>query len=359
MSEPSHERQVKPPPPTVHSGTYRKRPFSDMAHTSKSGYDGGGGGQRSGGRCPRGGGRGGRHPSHRGALDRQRNNNNNHHNHQRSRRPPPARSSVPPPPSQCCIVCQATQPKYKCPTCRAPYCSVACCRAHKEDSCRAADAVNAAEPPPVDDGTKGEANAVSRSRYTLERDQIRLAMGPCPRSKPASMSDKHRESSITAHENGNAEGWGISSEMVRALHTTEWVQRELQDVGLRELIVRVTRASNVVGRNGRETEQERFLDQMLTRLPSFRLFVDKLLVITGILERQQGDAAMDVNEWLLRDAGATDSRGLALRPIATRTSMNPTAIAPVMEQVASSEDESATTSENSDAGSDDSSEAED
>jgi len=30
-----------------------------------------------------------------------------------------------------CVVCGDNSAKYKCPVCRAPYCSVACCRSHK------------------------------------------------------------------------------------------------------------------------------------------------------------------------------------------------------------------------------------
>ncbi|CAK1551181.1 unnamed protein product [Leptosia nina] len=33
-----------------------------------------------------------------------------------------------------CIQCGET-PKYKCPTCRQPYCSVLCCKLHKEKPC--------------------------------------------------------------------------------------------------------------------------------------------------------------------------------------------------------------------------------
>eukprot|EP00899_Mesostigma_viride_P021287 jgi/Mesvir1/2915/Mv13985-RA.1 len=34
-----------------------------------------------------------------------------------------------------CIVCVTAESKYKCPTCRALYCSVACYRKHKETPC--------------------------------------------------------------------------------------------------------------------------------------------------------------------------------------------------------------------------------
>ncbi|CAI7787170.1 unnamed protein product [Closterium sp. NIES-54] len=37
---------------------------------------------------------------------------------------------------QQCVVCQSQTAKYKCPTCLSPYCSVACCRKHKETPCQ-------------------------------------------------------------------------------------------------------------------------------------------------------------------------------------------------------------------------------
>ncbi|XP_065332417.1 zinc finger HIT domain-containing protein 3 [Cloeon dipterum] len=36
-----------------------------------------------------------------------------------------------------CVICGAKDSKYKCPTCRVPYCSVACCKNHKNsDVCK-------------------------------------------------------------------------------------------------------------------------------------------------------------------------------------------------------------------------------
>ncbi|KAH7672606.1 putative MYND Zn-finger protein/hormone receptor interactor protein [Dioscorea alata] len=35
-----------------------------------------------------------------------------------------------------CEVCKEAQSKYKCPSCLAPYCSVACFRKHKENPCQ-------------------------------------------------------------------------------------------------------------------------------------------------------------------------------------------------------------------------------
>lgn len=46
-----------------------------------------------------------------------------------------------------CQVCTTTESKYKCPTCRAPYCSAACYKAHKETPC--APEAKPAAPPAV------------------------------------------------------------------------------------------------------------------------------------------------------------------------------------------------------------------
>ncbi|KAG7394481.1 ATP-dependent Clp protease proteolytic subunit 2, mitochondrial [Phytophthora boehmeriae] len=37
--------------------------------------------------------------------------------------------------AQVCAVCETAEAKYKCPTCRAPYCSLVCCKKHKETPC--------------------------------------------------------------------------------------------------------------------------------------------------------------------------------------------------------------------------------
>lgn len=48
-----------------------------------------------------------------------------------------------------CQVCSSAESKYKCPTCRLPYCSVACYRNHKAEPCHA-PAPELAAPPPAE-----------------------------------------------------------------------------------------------------------------------------------------------------------------------------------------------------------------
>ncbi|RLN45450.1 hypothetical protein BBJ28_00006629 [Nothophytophthora sp. Chile5] len=47
-----------------------------------------------------------------------------------------------------CAICETAESKYKCPTCRAPYCSAACCKKHKETPCDPQPAIEAACPEP-------------------------------------------------------------------------------------------------------------------------------------------------------------------------------------------------------------------
>ena len=46
--------------------------------------------------------------------------------------------------AQLCAICETAEAKYKCPTCRAPYCSLVCCKKHKETPC---EPVSASETP--------------------------------------------------------------------------------------------------------------------------------------------------------------------------------------------------------------------
>lgn len=48
-----------------------------------------------------------------------------------------------------CKVCSKSAAKYKCPTCRLPFCSVPCSRAHKADPCSAVASSAAVAPPPT------------------------------------------------------------------------------------------------------------------------------------------------------------------------------------------------------------------
>jgi len=110
------------------------------------------------------------------------------------------------------------------------------------------------------------------------------------------------------------EGWKLEPGMIELVERSTWLRDELQDEGLRHLLLRVVTASkNVVavgggaGRNDRNnrrgrnafqrnnycvataaviTEQEQLLERLKSEYPQFGNFLDKLLLLAGILERQ-------------------------------------------------------------------------
>jgi hypothetical protein len=61
--------------------------------------------------------------------------------------------------AQLCAVCEATEAKYKCPTCRAPYCSLVCCKKHKETPC---------EPPPASEKPQEPAQPAAAPASAME-----------------------------------------------------------------------------------------------------------------------------------------------------------------------------------------------
>ncbi|EGZ13279.1 hypothetical protein PHYSODRAFT_354965 [Phytophthora sojae] len=64
--------------------------------------------------------------------------------------------------AQLCAVCETAEAKYKCPTCRAPYCSLVCCKKHKETPCEPAPAPEKPQEPPTATPATGSASAVEK-----------------------------------------------------------------------------------------------------------------------------------------------------------------------------------------------------
>lgn len=111
------------------------------------------------------------------------------------------------------------------------------------------------------------------------------------------------------------EGWKITDAMIEAMEQSEWLKKELKDVGLRHLIMNINRAADVARRNSSKTEQEEELDQTKNDYPPFKTFIDKLLVLTGVLERHGEDENLDMNQWLEKEQDGTTATHLVLKPI--------------------------------------------
>ena len=114
-------------------------------------------------------------------------------------------------------------------------------------------------------------------------------------------------------------GWKITEAMMNEIDKSDWLRSELQDGGLRQLIWEVSSASKRVVHSGTCTHQEALLQNMSTKYPMFRTFLDKLKVLTGILERQGGGGGggaqdgEDLKNWL--EIEGHDIGPLALKPL--------------------------------------------
>lgn len=266
-------------------------------------------------------------------------------------RPNRRRTAPPPPPPKTCSECSGEQPKYKCPKCREPYCSIVCCRKHKEKDCEASA---------VATKDKAAATGAQKSKY-LPSDQ--LTRDPIQNSK------LQREQLVEDYDEDLDEGWKITKHMMDEMDKSDWLRKELQDGGLRQLIHEVYGSSRNVIRSGGNaasatTYQEEALANLQSQYPNFRIFLEKLKVMTGILERQQvnEEEEEDLSSWLEYTRSSDDVGPLALKPLPSREEFLPP---PPPEQAASSsEEETSSSSENgsssdeSDASSDASSESE-
>jgi hypothetical protein len=235
---------------------------------------------------------------------------------------------APPPEALKCSVCHETEnPKYKCPICRASYCCVACCRKHKETPCH-----------------KETPQTTACTPKLSEEEQIKSKYLPASllkKSAPASVAvlvtrDQQRD------QNSNYEdledGWKMTQEMVNSMHHSEWLREELQDPGLQQIIAEIATASHAVvgGGSGRKfkhnqqmhqqrideaaTHQERLLHKLQGDCPRFKFFLDKLLVLTGVLEGggQQGVVVKggEMEHMLMNES--KPQQQLVLKPLPSR-----------------------------------------
>ena len=121
--------------------------------------------------------------------------------------------------------------------------------------------------------------------------------------------------------------WKLTDDMKAALHNSLWLQRELQDQGLRHLLTQIAAAPNTIrSRHDPTTEQEDLLHRTRETNTAFASFLDKTMVIAGILERHEGGEAttagekkpMPLEEWLCSHPNDTPLP-LTLKPLPRRT----------------------------------------
>jgi hypothetical protein len=165
----------------------------------------------------------------------------------------------------CCTVCALANPKYKCPKCRQPYCSVSCCKSHR-DSCSAHL------------GT--ESSILQPSSITTLKDKSKYL--------PQDTLEIYQESYIThpsaaaatsKEEDEDVEKWPITDEMKRSLSDSPWLRKELVDGGLRQIITNIDSSPY--------EQRKELLHKGICDNSNFRNFIDQLLVTAGVLKKSE------------------------------------------------------------------------
>mmetsp|Transcript_32703 Transcript_32703/g.47323 ORF Transcript_32703/g.47323 Transcript_32703/m.47323 type:complete len:260 (-) Transcript_32703:357-1136(-) len=188
-----------------------------------------------------------------------------------------------------CSICHTAIGKYKCPKCRAPYCSVACCKSHKE-SCTCVTIENDPK------SASAAPTAQIKSKYA---DHI------LPASEVAEKI-KRRKALASRGAEEEEEDWRLTPNMLSRLDENDWLRNEVRsDGGLRQIIVDIDCAS----------DREKALNEAKVKYPRFAEFVEKMLHCAGILVNDDdvygGLRLVETQKQIRREARAMSYRNSA------------------------------------------------
>ena len=225
-----------------------------------------------------------------------------------------------------CSVCNVGDPKYKCPKCRSTYCSIDCCRKHKEELC---SIVTTNTTHVCKEGENSD-DTVQRNLYSKYLTKSELEQIEDETKLDWNDLQKRLHNDAQADEDLGP-GWKMTENMLSIMRNSKWLREELADTGLQQLIVKIVSSSkNLVktNRRGYSTSHQQFCtnettyrEQMLSNIklqyPQFQLFLDKLLYLTEVYERSdhtEKNLKIPKDEWLSMNNQAT----FALRPLPQR-----------------------------------------
>ncbi|TMW69391.1 hypothetical protein Poli38472_001547 [Pythium oligandrum] len=114
-----------------------------------------------------------------------------------------------------CQICEQQEAKYKCPSCRAPYCSAACYKTHKETPCGATASVATEHAPPPSAPPLSASPAV-----------------PAPTPKEEEEDESVDPSQL------------LSADQLALLRSSSFVRQHLNNRAVRELITQVDGSDN-------------------------------------------------------------------------------------------------------------------
>ncbi|EES03827.2 hypothetical protein BDA96_03G370800 [Sorghum bicolor] len=143
-----------------------------------------------------------------------------------------------------CCVCKEAPPKYKCPSCRTPYCSVTCFKKHKEESCQKTSPQEEISKSPLqEEVTALNTTCIAESPNTV---------GP---TKALEVEDP---------------SWVVDNNRLRSLAELKGIQDALRDPELQKMILKID------GSLEPEKELEKLMEGQ-----AFGQFADKILDIVS------------------------------------------------------------------------------
>ncbi|XP_066316033.1 uncharacterized protein [Miscanthus floridulus] len=147
-----------------------------------------------------------------------------------------------------CCVCKEAPFKYKCPSCRTPYCSVTCFKKHKEESCQ--------KTLPQEE--------ISKSPLQLQ-EEVPLNTTCTAKSPNTACPTKVLEVEDPS--------WLVDNNRLRSLAELKGIQDALRDPELQKMILKIDGSSEP------EKELERVMEGQ-----AFREFTNKILDIVSLQE---------------------------------------------------------------------------
>ena len=202
-----------------------------------------------------------------------------------------------------CQVCnetgEANEAKYKCPLCRTPYCSLTCYKKHK------AEAATKCEPFLVGDQAVGSASKAAASKACAVSSVPSSALsevtkyGDYKQSEESTVLERAHEAHELAKRRA-AEGslsksdnakYQLTPDNLQALDASAYLQQELKDGGLRNLILSVDMAEDPL----------KALRQAMTGYkhgPAFSAFCDKMLAEASIVVQKADQSHGLLNEFV-------------------------------------------------------------
>ncbi|CAL4973334.1 unnamed protein product [Urochloa decumbens] len=142
-----------------------------------------------------------------------------------------------------CSVCKEAPSKYKCPSCRTPYCSVTCFKKHKEESCHKTLLQEEISKSPLQEEVTPSTTCPAKSPNTV-----------CP-TKALEVEDP---------------SWLVDNNRLRSLAELKEIQDAMRDPEVQKMILKIDGSSEP------EKELEKVMEGQV-----FRQFTNKILDIVS------------------------------------------------------------------------------